>query len=375
MNPSKYNSPPKNPKITYLLGAGASYNSVPIWAQQAETMQQIAGNILSQINPPEDSTIPDEYGLLNDEILIDFFNKMLEFSNKAVEFGSIDIYARRLSLLKRYSELNDLKFCLSIYFDLWELFSFKNYKIGNTQLNFSQIDKRYYSLLSILLEPKNDFTPKIPDNVKFCTWNYDLQLELAFSSFLKTSTNNLKTINEHIPFSDPINTYNFNGEKIDNIVYHFNGHRGIFISDQKAHENIDGSHKDDFWKYLKRLKSNFVHFRDISYTSCIKYSWEEDEIQKEKWKNIFRNTDILIVIGYSFPAFNRRIDTELFRSLSPNIYQIVYQDPNASINMIKILNQNLKEENIKILDNSTDLKNFYIPNEYLFPEQDVEILF
>ncbi|MAB58676.1 MAG: hypothetical protein CL524_14185 [Aequorivita sp.] len=373
MNPSKYNSPPKNPKITYLLGAGASYNSVPIWAQQAETMQQIAGNILSQINPPEDSTIPDEYGLLNDEILIDFFNKMLEFSNKAVEFGSIDIYARRLSLLKRYSELNDLKFCLSIYFDLWELFSFKNYKIGNTQLNFSQIDKRYYSLLSILLEPKNDFTPKIPDNVKFCTWNYDLQLELAFSSFLDTLTNNLITINKKFPFSEQINKHNL-GEEIENIVHHFNGHRGIFISDDKAYENIDGSHKDDFWKYLKRLKSNFSQFRDINYRSCIKYSWEEDEIQKDKWKNIFRNTDILIIIGYSFPAFNRRIDAELFKSLS-NVYQIVYQDPNASINMIKTLNQNIQDDKIKILNNLTDLKNFYIPNEYLFPIEDSEIHF
>ncbi len=368
MTYSKYNLPPENPKITYLLGAGASYNSVPIWEQQGITMNQIASEILSKIDPSNNTSLTNEHGLLKDETLIEFFRKMQEFSNKAIEFGSIDIYAKRLSLLNRHLELNDLKFCLSIYFDLWELFFFKNYKIGNSDFTFSQIDKRYYSLLSILLERNSDISPKIPSNVKFCTWNYDLQLELAFSSFLDIPTNNLESLNKKISFSEQFNQLNSSENEIENNVYHFNGHRGVFTSEKKAYENIDGSYKSDMWKYLKRLKSNFEQFRDINYTSCIKYSWEEDQNQKDKWKNVFNDTDILIVIGYSFPAFNRRIDSELFRNLSANIYQIIYQDPNASINMIRTLNRNISEDKIKIINSIGELKNFYIPNEYLFPE-------
>lgn len=45
---SKYNLK-KNLKVTCLLGAGASYNSVPIWSEQGESMELVAGSIKQAI--------------------------------------------------------------------------------------------------------------------------------------------------------------------------------------------------------------------------------------------------------------------------------------------------------------------------------------
>ncbi|MFX5587009.1 hypothetical protein ABTE16_19900, partial [Acinetobacter baumannii] len=45
-------------------------------------------------------------------------------------------------------------------------------------------------------------------------------------------------------------------------------------------------------------------------------------------KSLTEGTDILVIIGYSFPFFNRKIDRQLFESIGPNA-KIYYQDPNA----------------------------------------------
>lgn len=38
-------------------------------------------------------------------------------------------------------------------------------------------------------------------------------------------------------------------------------------------------------------------------------------------------TTILVVIGCSFPVFNRKIDAELFLAIYPSLRQIYFQDP------------------------------------------------
>lgn len=341
-------------KITYLLGAGASYQSVPIWKKQGETMMNVAADVLNILNAPQ-----TEKNLLKDKDLITFFEDLKEFGHKAIEYGSIDIYAKRLFLLQD-ANLNRLKHCLSVYFDLWENFHFKKYTLPSTEdkkITYEKIDKRYYSLLSVLLE-KDENAPKLNSNVNFITWNYDLQIENCYESFLSNKLPSYEDINSFFKFMNQDDN-----ERSD--VIHLNGFRGVFYDEHKnLYENLDKKNKETIESYLGALKSNFGQFKKMNYNS-IKYAWEATSKSIEKAKKVLSETNILIIIGYSFPPFNRKIDSELIESFntSRKFKKVVYQDPQANEDIVKVLFSGIK--NVEILNK--ELNQFHIPQELLFP--------
>lgn len=371
---SKYNST-ENLKITYYLGAGASYNSIPILNSQGYSIVDVARVILDKLN--------SQHFLEDERLSVLYQNKKLtriaknleNFGRKAQEYGSIDIYARRLYLLDERNELENLKFCLSIYFDLWEEFCYLGRRIGDTdplfpQINhpsFSKIDKRYFSLLSVLLD-KSQFDPKLNESVSFVSWNYDLQLEMTYRSFMKDNCSSLEQINTDFKFmNDSVSI-----ERSD--VVHLNGFRGVFKHKKKFYSNVEKTDDLTIEDYLLGLIENDRQFRmpSPSYKDCIKYAWEADSSSLEKAKKIMSETVILVIIGYSFPSFNRKIDSELIKEFeSTGYYKIIYQDPNANQDIIDSLFSNPKD--VKV-ERETPLQ-FHIPPEFLSPTNGEEISF
>ena len=77
---------------------------------------------------------------------------------------------------------------------------------------------------------------------------------------------------------------------------------------------------------------NYICFRGVLdehifiFDNYIKYSWEHSNDDfSNKVHSVLSETEILVIIGYSFPAFNRRIDQNMFDSLVPDkIKKIVY---------------------------------------------------
>ena len=86
-------------------------------------------------------------------------------------------------------------------------------------------------------------------------------------------------------------------------------------------------------------KKSYFNFSNQK-TSPISFAWE-DEIKeyetvfikerKRHLQNIARRTDILVVIGYSFPFFNRKIDKLIFESLMDSLERIYIQDKRAGM--------------------------------------------
>ena len=113
--------------------------------------------------------------------------------------------------------------------------------------------------------------------------------------------------------------------------------------------------------------------KQINFNNHIKYAWEhniEDSFLQNA-ANTIKRTDVLVIIGYSFPAFNRKIDQFLFSNLHHNkIKKIIYQDPNGTKELIESLfeNPSLFRNKIEILNNSKDLNQFYIPTEFFNPK-------
>lgn len=350
MNSSKYNST-LDLKITYFLGAGASFNAVPIWNNQGSSMIEVAEEMRNEIELKfKGSNLPG--GNPHFSFLTSFFNEMKFFGEKALSFGSIDIYAKRLFLLNEKEELNQLKKTVSVYFDLWES-GFLNCSKGN---KFQKIDQRYYSLLSVLLEP-GEISPKLNANVSFISWNYDLQLEKAYETFLPAKEKNLKGLIEKV---------NHSGE---NKIFHLNGYRGVFYSDEEECEIVESLKFHSKESYLKELikKKDILKSEGGNFHNSIRYAWEMDDENKKKIKRVLEETNVLVIIGYSFPAFNRKIDQELIKKFESgtDYKRVIYQDPHANKDILKSLF--LRSENVQLEKEST--KQFYIPHEFLSPSE------
>jgi len=369
-------------KITYYLGAGASYNSCPILNQQAELMMKLSqyelnfgkyssttvynSNIQIKTNISYNFEIKERQNLKDEkeQILwhIGYFGK------KALEFNTVDTYARKLFLTEQTEELRLLKMSVSVFFDLWENFYELRYKDLRPEKIYKPIDYRYTSLFSILLEKGLENKIKMNDSFKFISWNYDLQLEKTFKSFLKDN---------EVQSLEDLNT-NFFKFKIDNNlandVYHLNGHRGFFLDGRKGtfELNVD----NDFTAYWNHIIGLFEDTKrgSVDFDQYIKYAWEQNldgELYREI-EEVMHNTEILIVIGYSFPTFNRQIDQHLFSHLNNNkIKKIIYQDPNANSAIIENLFQNPRnyKNKIEIINEENSLTWFHLPNEHFITQK------
>jgi hypothetical protein len=344
----------KTKNITYLLGAGASYNSCPVWKEQGEKMIELSRKFLNIPNLTFENPKPDT---LNEKqnILWDIGY----FGNKALEYGTVDTYAKKLLINKASNELQRLKLAVSIFFTLWES-SIDGIKNRNGEL-YKNIDSRYISLLASIIESNNK-DPKLKENVRFVTWNYDLQLERAFKAFCLDHLD-WNYVSSNLSFR--VNERNKNELE----VCHLNGYNGFYFLPKKTNEEIE---------FLERSSSNDIEeiLNEISFTATslrrdqivinnhINYAWEKNDFSNHTRKqaiSLFGKTDILVIIGYSFPPFNKEIDKLLFEQLKERRTKIYYQDPNASEDLLKIYTEGLDTEIHCIRDKK---EHFFLPPEF-----------
>lgn len=350
-------------KITYFLGAGASFFAIPIWDGQGSSMkdvsEQISVFLQHQLDFKGDKQLKK---LKNNQSIKNLIHKLKFYGDKAIEFGTLDIYARNLYLLQKKNELNDLKFHLSIYFDIWENFipskyrrNHRNMLIDDNKI-YDKIDKRYYSLLAVILEKNDKKNPLVHDDVNFISWNYDLQLEMAYRSFMNNpEKQNLETINED---------FNFFNDKRHKKNIHLNGFRGVFDYKDKLHSIIEKNQPENIGDYLSSFleKKDMFLTNGISYEKRIKYAWEENSESVKQASKVLKETDILVIIGYSFPSYNRKIDTQLLLAFegakNKKNKRIIYQNPSDNSELLKSITD-IKVEYFE------DTKQFYIPQEFL----------
>jgi hypothetical protein len=343
--------------ITYLLGAGASYNACPILNEQGEKMIELA-HIFKKLK--NDGAFDKNERIKS---LEETFENMESFGKKAKKFGTIDNYTTKLNLNKNNSiyELERLKIAVSLFFTIWQLTNNEQLKTLENR-KILEIDSRYTSLLAKILE-KNENNIVIKENINFVTWNYDLQLEYAFKSFYQDIT--WENLSKKIKFRiDDKNS------KLQ--ICHLNGYHGFYKITPK--ENETNSIKEHH--FLERTNSkkiediiNKIAFipesqnrGTIDINDYINYAWEESDIAsntRKEAKRIFKQTDILIIIGYSFPRFNKDIDSSLFKELGRKT-EIYYQDPKATDEFVsQLLNMDNSGVNLK-----KELYQFFLPYSF-----------
>jgi hypothetical protein len=263
--------------------------------------------------------------------------------------ASIDTFAKKLFLTQK--EYGDdyirLKAALSAYFVLKQL--------------PTKVHSRYDSFFASLL---NGDARDFPQNVRILSWNYDFQFERAYSEY--TGPEEIWRNKSNLNIITKRSRRNFIRDKF--CIIKLNGSTELYRyrdrNEVSYYRNLHGSLTDeDFGMIIKNFA--YSKFRKDEITTSLFFSWEEDYKDSDEEKtfieevaDIASNTDVLVVIGYSFPYFNRRIDRQIIGNMK-NLKKVYLQSPEADA--LKDRFKSIRDE-IELISIS-EKGQFYLPNE------------
>lgn len=348
--------------ITYLLGAGASCHSIPIM----EDFNDVLYKFFRRVDEISETNISFEVG--------EFTFNLLSSSSEIRKFNTVDTYAKKLFLQENIDKLNTLKTTISLFLAIWQQMVDKDqiFQESVAGINgdekdekdkYDYIDYRYISLLSSFLQREKGKIV-LNDNINFISWNYDVQLEMALQQFtdIKYIHDVIDAFNIYPPVDKSKNTGHYK-------IVHLNGIAGLY-------ETTGGSGGREIKTLFNRTESKalkdiineasfiFKSFRQrsIAIERTFSFAWEENEISKkaiEEACRIMAETNVLVIIGYSFPAFNKDIDKRIFKHFYGE--KVFYQDPNANSELL--FNRfDIMDKKISVDKNA---KQFTLPLSYL----------
>jgi hypothetical protein len=335
--------------ITYYLGAGASAQGLPIVKGTDDgKLKSLSVSFRDTANSLKTETTIDPKFTSIVNALIENLNWL---ADKSEIFGTVDTFAKFLSF-KNLNELDILRDTLSKFFAI-------------QQFIYKKQDNRPLIFLTTVMQDGYTFPP----NIKFISWNYDFQIQLAGEVFRKESF----TFNIHWSSKTPplIGYYPNLGHTMDMklneiTLVHLNGIAGFFL-----HQAAGITYSLNYFlnEPPKDINDFFRRSNDLGKTNnLLSFGWEKRneafffENRMKVAKKIIEDTDIIVIIGYSFPYFNREIDNEIFSSLKKNsrLTRIYFQDPLKTGDFLR--NQFNLNEKIEIV-NIQSGGNYHIPIE------------
>lgn len=342
--------------ITYLLGAGASYKALPLVNQINDSLRSfynvtVENSVFYENSNKDnffyihgDEFIDERGGARKREIMKELSDSVDWLIKENEKHYSIDTFAKKLYLQREFKDLKKLKTvlcCLFIY------------------LQNSKLDNRYDSFFASIL----DDLSSLPSNLKILSWNYDYQFEIAYSNFIKNKVlkSNQRALNV---YSKGINVPN-NDSESNFGIYKLNGTTSL-LSRGTTVNILDEFEIPDHNKILNEIVSYFYYARHPDLIPTLSFAWEKDnDNYNTNVSNCIAKTDVLVIIGYSFPFFNRKIDKQILTNMDTLRY-IYIQDPNNAAGIEERIRSILGENrangiNIKHI---TMTDQFYIPFEF-----------
>lgn len=317
--------------ITYLIGAGASAYSIPMVYRIQESIELI----FRLIRNYRESNLLDEP---IDSIAKEMFENLGWLIENIAFHSTIDTFAKKLYITRNRSGLERFKKTISI------LFLFEEMR--------NKVDYRYDTFFASIL----DSSLKLPSNVKILSWNYDLQFERAFTSYSKRKLfQSIEELSINFP-NNPNDRYKNNFiHKINGMIW-FTKELSDELNFSQLYEVNDDLTESIIDVYGSVLKDGLWE--------RILFSWENYDLNKSRIfeiKEDILNTNILVCIGYSFPYFNRNVDTYLIKSMK-YLEKIYFQNPqtNQNIERFKTIRNDLNDKSFIAYENCTE---FLLPDE------------
>jgi len=150
-------------------------------------------------------------------------------------------------------------------------------------------------------------------------------------------------------------------------IYKINGSTDMFDSQLPGEQTLLLNAKEDHFNpaIIDSIIEKFsiaLNKKDIR--SSLSFAWERDNADEPIHKKVIKelgDTEILVVIGYSFPFFNREVDRQIIKAMT-NLRKVYFQAPDAN-NLIERFQAIREDIDIKNLIPKFDTEQFFLPNE------------
>ena len=226
-------------------------------------------------------------------------------AKESSKHATIDTFAKKLYLTNKESDFYKVEKLLSIYFVV--------------EQHINRPDNRYDTFLASVLTKEL----MLPNDIAVLTWNYDSQFEVAYREYNEHNPRKIGMCseygNEYRTCSNP-QIFKLNG------TASFMELKPVGEWCNSDAESISTLPIDVL---LNKYLSNGNH-------SMLTFAWDNSRVEGSEnskwfWEQLQRkisDAECLIVIGYTFPYFNREVDRRLFEMM-PRLRQIYIQAPNA----------------------------------------------
>ena len=371
-------------KVVYLMGAGASYgkrekdsNGKDIPGRITEGLPTVyeipmrletVKEIFEQLVFKEDDVVKNENTNNSkscrecQRILVEDFKWLIENAKK---HATIDTFAKKLFLTGQTEDYTRLKRLLSVYFKVEQL--------------ITPPDGRYDSFLASVLQTNSNGKLRISDDISILTWNYDSQFEIAYLEYLSDGK-----YKEEINFPSDlgIDIHSKASDFSKPSWHQDDGTRQIFKLNGSAAFHTETSMARYYPNHHDQLDDTII--RDIleiyavpyyksgeAKKSMLNFAWDTEEEYESKTNYKARIEDAicdavsLVVIGYTFPFFNREMDSFLFSKMKA-LEHIYIQDPRAGeikesvMNVLQRIGSGFSKDRIIP---KTNVSHFFLPPE------------
>jgi hypothetical protein len=337
--------------ITYLFGAGASKKSVPLVKEMVTSMEIERKHLIENFFFKE-----DHFDLFGQQYSVESALKGIaeDFDwalRSSAAHQSVDTFAKKLYLRRDYISLKRLKTVLSAFFLIIQ--------------SKRTVDPRYDSFFASILQENH---LGLPDHLRILSWNYDYQFEKAYAEYSLDqrleSCQGLLNI-----YSKNSRALRFNSDCFG--IIKLNGTASMILDLDKGspYNAIDSVNSGYNAELIKGLLKNYVLMHQVDKTKeklyhSLSFAWEDYTNGMPAVKNAInatKKTEVLVVIGYSFPFFNRLVDRDIIRSMT-SLKKVYFQAPDAESLRERFLaiRNDLKETDLLI---RKDVDQFVFPNE------------
>ena len=337
--------------ITYLIGAGASANSLPVVSQinsRLDGFIEALNKDSNKLSHEQSFNIPKDGNRTKQDWHSDLIDDLHWLKVHSERHHSIDTFAKKLWIKDQNDELRKLKLCLTIFFIYEQL--------------VNKVDERYDTFFAAILGKNFSF----PQNMNILSWNYDLQFELAFQEYSDS-----RSITGVYNWLDIISKFSPNNEReIKNLgISKINGscskiydYRDQLIFDFSTTLNMSYG-----VEWLENIVKGYALCKiDSDFYSSLSFAWEDDHPGSRIIQNtqiLTYQTEVLVVIGYSFPYFNREIDRRIIREMR-HLRKVYFQAPDGDLNGLierfRAIRPDTKHLELAPIDN---VGSFFLPDE------------
>lgn len=334
-------------KITYLFGAGASRHALPVVNEIPERIKKLINLLESDNLKLIDQASYSDLNLrnlkTNREFQLDMIATLNWMMTESEKHASVDTFAKKLFIKRKYDDLKKLKIAMSVFF------------VFEQTLN--KVDFRYDAFFASLLTSLSNF----PDNVRILSWNYDYQFELAFSEY--SDQHDIRSNQSWLKINSK---YGDNDRHTGFGIYKLNGTTGLYSDGGWQQYMYAPSLKVPVdVSFVNQITRNYVAGTYLNNVhSSLSFAWEPENPEKSIINKAIENTSdthSLVIIGYSFPFFNREVDRKIIGAMT-NLKKVYIQSPEAEI--IKERFQAFKDDLKGIeLISKFDVGQFLLPNE------------